>query len=392
LSNEHFPNTGADTEVIVNTAAALGAAGAEVRLVVPRLWRNHPKAEDVLRHYGVRPTFELVRIPSWPPPERRLRLERLLHGIIGPLYGRLRRADFVHSRDALPLALAHLARIPWSFETYRRHAEEKPWLPRFFRRLDFSRSLGAVAHSDACAADLRRLGFPAEAVVVARCGCAPEHYGNLGRGEARRQLDLPEAATVVGYAGNVAAAKGIDEILDLAAALPEVTLLLIGGRVDQVAALRQVLARRELGNVILAGRQPPARVPLHLAAADVLYSPTLVYNSFAGTIAEHLPLKVLPGTPLKLFGYLAAARPIVAADQAISREVLRHEHTALLFPPGDVAAAAAAVRRLVAEPALADRLSATARAQAQAHTWEQRGRDMVAFFDRRLRELRSRTG
>ena len=39
-------------------------------------------------------------------------------------------------------------------------------------------------------------------------------------------------------------------------------------------------------------------------------------------------------SPLKLFEYLAAGRPIVASDLAALREVLRHDDTALLVEPG----------------------------------------------------------
>src|SRR5512140_747678 len=110
----------------------------------------------------------------------------------------------------------------------------KPWLPRLFRRLDLSRSIGAIAHSNACGADLVQLGFPAEAVLVARCGCNLDQYEVVSQAEARAQLELPASARIVAYAGNVAAAKGIDEVLALAAALPDITLLLIGGRPDQI--------------------------------------------------------------------------------------------------------------------------------------------------------------
>jgi glycosyltransferase involved in cell wall biosynthesis len=392
LSDEHFPHTGADTEVIMKTSAAMGAAGADVQLIVPRLWKNHLSTDEVLAHYGVSATFELVRVPTWPPPERKLRLERLLHGFVGPLLGRLRRADVVHSRDALALAVAHVAHIPWSLETYRRYAEEQPWLPRLFRRLDFSRNIGAVAHSEACAADLKQLGFPSSAVLVARCGCDPDVYDGIDRAAARSRLGIASDARVLGYAGNVAAAKGIDELFDVAAALPEVTVLVVGGNAGQVETLRETVSRKNLTNVILTGRQPPSGVPQQLAAADILFSPTLTRNSFAGSLAEHLPLKILPGTPLKLYGYMAAGRPIVAADQPINREVLRHEEQSLLFPAADVAGAAAAVRRLVAEPALAQRLGARAREQAREHTWAQRGREIVGFFERRLAERREPKG
>ena len=50
---------------------------------------------------------------------------------------------------------------------------------------------------------------------------------------------------------------------------------------------------------------------------------------------------------MKTFSYLAAGRPIVAPDLPDLREVLRHNENALLVPPDDVDAAAAAIRLAV---------------------------------------------
>ena len=61
-------------------------------------------------------------------------------------------------------------------------------------------------------------------------------------------------------------------------------------------------------------------------------------------------------SPLKLFDYMAAGVPIVASDLPALREVLRHEENALLAEAGNADAFAAAIRRLLTDPALADRL------------------------------------
>ena len=67
-------------------------------------------------------------------------------------------------------------------------------------------------------------------------------------------------------------------------------------------------------------------------------------------------------SPLKLFEYMAAGKPILASDIPALREILADGGTALLLPPGDVAAWAAAARALLADPARAAALGARARA------------------------------
>jgi glycosyltransferase involved in cell wall biosynthesis len=64
-------------------------------------------------------------------------------------------------------------------------------------------------------------------------------------------------------------------------------------------------------------------------------------------------------------------------------EVLSNEN-ALLVPPDDLPAATAALRRLLGDPALRDRLSAAAAASAREFTWAARAVRVAAFLRRRL--------
>ncbi len=54
-------------------------------------------------------------------------------------------------------------------------------------------------------------------------------------------------------------------------------------------------------------------------------------------------------------------KPIVATDIGGSREIISHGETGLLVPPADPAALAAAVNRLLGDPALSARLAANAK-------------------------------
>lgn len=63
--------------------------------------------------------------------------------------------------------------------------------------------------------------------------------------------------------------------------------------------------------------------------------------------------------------------PVVAADAGGLGELVRHEHTGLMFPPGDITALQGAVTRLLEDAALARRLGRAAAAEVRrARLWE----------------------
>jgi len=71
--------------------------------------------------------------------------------------------------------------------------------------------------------------------------------------------------------------------------------------------------------------------------------------------------KALRVIPNKAFQALACGTPLITADTRGARELLSNEDSALLVPPGDPAALAGAMRRVVADPDLARRLSSGGR-------------------------------
>jgi glycosyltransferase involved in cell wall biosynthesis len=118
----------------------------------------------------------------------------------------------------------------------------------------------------------------------------------------------------------------------------------------------------------VTGLVPHAEVPALLATASIGLAP---YAADA------------PGyfSPLKLFEYLAAGLAVVAGSIAGVREVVAAEH-AVLVPPGDPAALAAAVSELAADEAKRARLGAAGRELVAArHTWDRRARRILELVE-----------
>jgi glycosyltransferase involved in cell wall biosynthesis len=184
---------------------------------------------------------------------------------------------------------------------------------------------------------------------------------------------------VVVYAGQLYPWKGAHTLAHAARQLLDGTLVcVVGGTPADLDEFRALVVREGLSRVHVAGYVPPGDVPLWLAAADVLALP----NSGREVISARYT------SPLKLYEYMAAERPIVASDLPSLREVLRHGHNAYLVAPDDPVALAAGLLAVLGNPHLAARLAEQARRDVEGHTWAARARGVVDFVHRRADTVR----
>jgi glycosyltransferase involved in cell wall biosynthesis len=224
--------------------------------------------------------------------------------------------------------------------------------------------------TQACAEILEDVyGVPSDRIAVVPDATTPPTGPLPPRDPATRQ---------VVYAGQLYRWKGVDTLLDAMADLPEATLKIVGGRGSpDDPDLRSCQERvRELGigdRVSFRGFVPHAQVRCELVGAGVAVLP----------LPDNLMARYFT-SPLKLFDYMAAGAPIVASDLPTVREVLADGDNALLVPPEDPAALAAAIRRLLVNPGLADRLRRTAYEQVRSYTWQKRAARIIEALERRL--------
>jgi glycosyltransferase involved in cell wall biosynthesis len=124
--------------------------------------------------------------------------------------------------------------------------------------------------------------------------------------------------------------------------------VLAGGRPDQIAAARVQAEAAGIGPVtIFAGQRPAQEIPAFLDAADVLVSPRST-----GT-----------NTPLKIYQYLRAGRPIVATRLVTHTQVLNDEVAILTAPTPD--AFGAGILDAITQPERARAIGARARQLAE---------------------------
>lgn len=179
------------------------------------------------------------------------------------------------------------------------------------------------------------------------------------------------------YVGTLAPWQGVSVLIDsmptVLSAFPEAQLHLIGpGKSRQQKELAKLTAKLGLSQeeVRFVGPLPPEEIPGQLSAASVCLAP-LAYND--RNVAQGC-------CPIKVLEYAAAARPIVASDLPVIRELLGEEE-ALFFQPGDGAELARQVIYLLSHSEEAQAMGKrAARRVSQVFTWERAGEQLLEVY------------
>jgi glycosyltransferase involved in cell wall biosynthesis len=333
---------GGPVEHTVTLAAGLAARGVDVRAVCAT-----EAVAARLVAAGARVTVIPLRHQLDAGGARRVR--RALAGV-----------DVVHAQDRRAGLWTRLLPPAGAARVYTVHGLPEPYLPppagserpglrarAAYRGVDAllaRRADAVITVSHAVERELvTRLGWPAERISVIPNGV---------------ELGGPPAAggELVGTLTSFDPVKGLDVLVDAAAALPHARFALFGA--GDSAALRE--RARALG---IEGR---VSFPGHVPAGDAL-----------SQMAVFVLSSYMENAPLALLEAMAAGVPVVATRVGGVAELVP-EGTGLLVAPGDPAALAAAIGRLLDDPALARAQAEAARRHAEA------GGGAAAMVDRTL--------
>jgi glycogen(starch) synthase len=200
-------------------------------------------------------------------------------------------------------------------------------------------------------------GTPPERVHVIPSGVRAELFDAAQEAAEETPGNAAPVPDVLGpvvlFLGRLHRQKGVDVLLRAFTSMPGVTLVLAGdgperGRLERLA--------HELGlrsRVRFLGFVPHDRVPGLLRSSDVLVMPSRY---------EELGTAMVEG--------MYAGLPVVASDTGGVPELVEHDGSGLLVPPGQAAPLADALNRLLKDQDLSRRFGSRGRTLAQSYRWE----------------------
>ena len=272
---------------------------------------------------------------------RTLFVPRLAHAAWGPLYAasiapalaRYRgKVDVVLGSWAYPdgfaaIIAAQLLGVPAVVKLHGSDINQLAKLPGPRRMLQWAlpRAAHIVAVSKALAGEVCELGVAPDRVTVVMNGVDSSLFYPRDRAAARRELGLPGHAKIALYVGNLKPEKGVAELArawpTVARHLPDAELVVVGG-----GPLADDVKQQAGDRARMNGPQPLDRVPLWMAACDVLVLPS------------HSE-----GTPNVALEALASGRRIVATAVGGTPDLITSATLGALVPPKDIDALADAL-------------------------------------------------
>lgn len=166
---------------------------------------------------------------------------------------------------------------------------------------------------------------------------------------ARVREELGAGCRLIGFVGSLASYQRVDVLVEAARLLTkersDTKLVLVGGSRERA----QALGAEDVAVVV--PHVDYERVPSYISAFDVAVLPDSNWY----------------GSPVKVLEYAAVGAPVIAPDIGPVRDLVEGEDDAVLVPPSDPHALAAAIARTLDDPAAAKRRADRFGAKVQAN-------------------------
>jgi glycosyltransferase involved in cell wall biosynthesis len=356
-----------DTRIFWKECLSLARAGYDVSFVVPE--ENPPTRQEA--H-----AVEIIGVKR-----RSGRLGRMAMSTVGVAAAGLRQGGTVyhfHDPELIPagLALRLLGKrvIYDAHEDLPRDILFKDWIPRRLRR-PVSRLAAAVEwiagrtlSGVVAATPTIAQRFPDGRTALVQNFARPCEFAV---GEELQCGDRRAAAYVGGVTRERCAVEMVEAIAKVER-FPYVRLL-IAGDMDSPALEERLAASKGWPRVDYRGHQSRAGVRRLLAEASV------------GLAVFHPVQSYVESQPVKIYEYMAAGLPVIAADFPRFREIVEENGCGVCVPPQDPAAIAAAIEWIFEHPAEAEEMGRRGRSLVRdTFNWDREAETLLRLYERVL--------
>lgn len=334
VTAEDMNKTGGGKTHFIEIAQNLTRLGNEVRVVLPGYWPVDPC------NYGL----DVHHVPTF----KKNSLSYLLYEFLNLFYMSYHiltfKPDAVYSRSGLfdvaaPI-VASIFGVPYVIEKngimedeFRNRGQSEAVIKalKLAERLNFALSDAVVCVTDGIKRELnRRYNVPDSKMYVVANGCNPDVFRPMDASKCRAEIGLCDSHFYVGFIGSFAPWQGLDTLVEAMRIVKDkgygcIKCLLVGDG-EMAEGLKALVKKHSLDNeIIFVGTIPYSDVPTYINSASVLVS---VQSKSARN-------ELIGLSPLKLYEYLACARPVIASRISGLTDIIKEGECGYLCEPGD---------------------------------------------------------
>lgn len=380
VTHTRFPVQKAHGKQIAEVCSALARLGHRVTLVCPNV--SNAIRVDAFTYFDIPKNFQIEKLKHtdatlqwWVPGILHFAVNMRRYRRALRRYLKTHRSDLLYTRlpSLVPVLAATGQPVYLELHTLPKRGTKK------FAKI-CGRSTRLICLTDLMRRALISRGVDARKVIVEPDGVDLSRFKKLpGLREAKKKAkNFHDDRPVIGYVGGLYTRqnieKGVSVLIESLSILKHqkkmaVHGLIAGGSPREIEELKSLAKQRGIvQDVLFHGHVPSMQVPLHLCACDVLVYPAPASNH---------PYFQRDTSPLKLFEYLAAGRPIVCADLPPLREVV-DESVVTFFMPGDAVSLAHWTLHVLQHPAEAQKKAERGLSLVKRFDWTKRMERILA--------------
>jgi glycosyltransferase involved in cell wall biosynthesis len=384
FANIRIPTEKAHGHQIVKMCQNFAEIGCEVELVAPS--RNNYIKQDLFQYYNIKQnfTFRIVKFFDFFKYEKYLgNLTFYLQSFgffVKLLFEKFDKSSIIYTRNPEIIWLFRNRGFKTCYECHDWFGKHKSTALYLLRKTNC-----VVTTNNFIKNEFVKNGFVGSTILVAPHGVDQKIFDLditkeiaidklLISEEIKKSMRKSRVLLYTGSLKTIGQAKGIEEILEALKILNDRNLifLAVGGSSADIFYYEE-LAKKigVLDSVYFLPRKNQQQLAIFQKAADILLMPfpkIAHYEYFM--------------TPLKMFEYVVAGRPIIASDLPSIREIL-NDQNCLFCEPGNSEDLAKKIKQILGDHILAQELSRQAYLSASQYTWGGRAKNIVEFIGRR---------
>lgn len=381
--SENIPSYWAHSFNVMKMAQGFKNIGCQVEVITSNninAIKLRNEIQDIRSHYGIKSHLKITYLDPSITAFHHSKIKNdhvFCHN--AAQYAIQNKFDLVYSRSNYRIPyLTAKAGIPSVIEAHSRYSfTDAKWKQKFSMMRKFRHFRGVITiHEDLKSRFVQR-GLSDKQIMVIEDGVDLNGFNvDDHKLKWRKKFGLNPDKEYMVYCGSLFPEKGIEVILQVAKkmeARPNLEFLLLGGREKEIKEWKSYVRKHEIRNVRFLGFIPNALVPQYLKVADGLILAYKMANM------QYKVMDVNTTSPLKLFEYMAAKRPIVATSIPTITKVLKQGSNSLLVKPDDLEDYCAKIRLILDDQELGSRLANQAYQDSNLYSWDERCKKILRF-------------